>query len=66
VSFERIRAGLGFRAECDVAHGIREVYDALTEGRIGESIRTRTVAFYKHLLDAERLVREVSIDGRVF
>ena len=66
VSFERIRAGLGYRAEYGVAHGIREVYDALTEGRIEESIRTRTVAFYKHLLDAERLVREVSIDGRVF
>jgi nucleoside-diphosphate-sugar epimerase len=66
VSFDKIRSELGYQTKYDVAYGIREVYEALTEGRIEESIRTKTVAFYKHLLDAERLVREVSIDGKVF
>jgi len=66
VSFDKIRSELGYQTRYDVAHGIREVYEALTEGRIEETIRTKTVAFYQHLLDAERLVREVSIEGRVF
>ena len=47
-------------------HGVREVHEALVAGRIEESIRTKTVAYYQHLLEAERLMADVSLNGKVF
>jgi hypothetical protein len=41
------------------------VYDALVAGQTSDQIRTRTLPFYKHLLEAERLVRELSLNGKM-
>lgn len=66
VNFDKVRDVLDFEVRHDVPSGVREVHDALAAGRIEESTRTRTVAFYQYLLEAEQLIREVSMDGKVF
>jgi nucleoside-diphosphate-sugar epimerase len=66
VSFDRIEQTLGFRAEKSPYEGIVEVKQALERGKIDDSIRTKTVHYYKYLLDAERLLEEVSYKGRIF
>ncbi len=66
VSFDRIEQTLGFRAEKSPYEGIVEVKQALERGRVDDSIRTKTVNYYKYLLDAERLLQEVSYNGRIF
>jgi len=66
VSFDRIEKTLGFRAEKSPYEGIVEVKQALERGRVDDSIRTKTVNYYKYLLDAERLLQEVSYNGRIF
>ena len=66
VSFNKIENVLGFRVEKTPYEGIVEVKQALEQGRVDDSIRTKTVHYYRYLLDAEKLLQEVSYNGRVF
>jgi nucleoside-diphosphate-sugar epimerase len=66
VSFEKIERVLGFRAEKTPYEGIVEVKQALEQGRVDDSIRTKTVHYYQYLLEAERLLQEVTYNGKVF
>lgn len=65
VSFEKIRSVLGFLPTRTVEDGVREVLAALQSGLVDDSIKTKTVAYYRYLLEAERLVRELSMNGHV-
>ncbi len=65
VDFSKARERLGFTAEFSPADGVREVYEALKRGEVDEEPQTYTVRWYQALLDAERLVREVALDGRL-
>lgn len=65
VSFARISEKLAFQPKWTVQQGSQEILAALKDWRIEDTIRTRTVAFYRHLIEAERLIREVSYEGRV-
>lgn len=66
VSFDKITEKLGFKVEKSPYEGIVEVKQALERGRIHDTIQTKTVNYYKYLLDAERLLKEVSFEGRIF
>ena len=66
VSFAKIERTLGYRVEKTPYEGIVEVKQALERGKVDDSIRTKTVHYYQYLLDAERLIREVSYNGRIF
>lgn len=66
VSFDRIERELGFAVEKSPYEGIVEVKQALERGKVDDSISTKTVHYYKYLLDAERLLQEVSYKGRIF
>ena len=64
VDFSKISSNLGFRADYSIADGAREVYEALREGRLKpDDPKTITVKWYKHLLDAQKLVRSVELNG---
>jgi hypothetical protein len=65
VSFDRVRDELGFRPQHTVLEGVAEIHEALRNG-LDDDVRTRTVGFYKNLLEAERLIRELSFRGRIF
>ncbi|MBO8180982.1 MAG: SDR family oxidoreductase [Archaeoglobus sp.] len=63
VDFTKIEKVLGFKPKYTPRDGAREVYDALVEGRITDSIKTRTVEWYKYLLEAHRIIKEVEMRG---
>jgi nucleoside-diphosphate-sugar epimerase len=65
VVFGKIATVLGYKTRYSVEAGAKEVYEALASGKTSDQIRTRTLAYYKHLLDAERLVRELSLNGKM-
>jgi len=63
VDFSKIRDILGFKPKYTPKEGAKEVYDALVEGKIKDDIKTRTVEWYKFLLNAQKIVREVELNG---
>lgn len=65
VSFAKAREVLGFAAEIDVAEGVREIYEALKSGQVDTGARTSTVSWYRGILDAKKLVDDVTLDGRI-
>lgn len=65
VSFEKAKRVLGFTAEVPVEDGVREIYNALKFGQVEASEKTSTVKWYRHILDAQTLLKEIEIDGRV-
>jgi len=66
VSFDKIQNVLGFKVERSAFEGIVEVKQALERGRIDDVITTKTVSYYKYLLDAERILKEVTLRGAIF
>lgn len=66
VSFGKINRALGFRVTTTPYEGIVEIKQALERGQVEDSVRTRTVHYYQYLLEAERVVREVSEGGVIF
>ena len=66
VSFDRIEKELGFKTEKSPYEGIVEVKQALERGRVQETIRTKTVHYYQYLLEAERVLQDISYKGRIF
>ena len=65
VSFDRLKNVVGFAAEVTVEDGVREIYDGLKYGRIENSPRCSTVNWYKHILEAKKLMTDIELDGRL-
>jgi nucleoside-diphosphate-sugar epimerase len=66
VSFEKIAKVLDFKVQRTPYEGCVEIKQALERGIVDDHIRTKTVEYYRYLLDAERLLRDVSREGVVF
>lgn len=65
VSFAKAERVLGFRAETPVAKGVSEIYEALKMGRVSASADTVTVAWYRSIIEAEKLINRVRLNGRL-
>lgn len=65
VSFSRAETELGFRPRFTPGDGAREIYGALKLGQVDSGIKTVTVKWYQHIMDAKRLVDGLVIDGRL-
>jgi len=65
VSFDRAAKELGFQAKRTPADGAREIYQALKLGHVDTGIKTVTVKWYQHIMDAKTLVDGLTIDGRL-
>jgi nucleoside-diphosphate-sugar epimerase len=65
VSFERAERDLGLRPTRTPADGTREIYEALKLGRVDTGLKTITVKWYQHIMDAKRLVDGLAIDGQL-
>ena len=66
VDFSKIARRLDFKVATTPYEGIVEVKQALERGKIEDTVSTRTVQYYRYLLEAEQLFREVSYNGRIF
>ena len=66
VRFDKAIRLLDFKPKYSVGAGVRELCDAAKRGEISLSdLRGKTVAYYRYLLDAQRLVRTLSLDGEI-
>jgi nucleoside-diphosphate-sugar epimerase len=65
VIFKKAEEKIGFKAETNVAEGIREIYLALKSGKVDTGLRTVTVQWYRNILEAKQLLDSIIIDGRV-
>lgn len=65
VSFDRAADGLGFTARNSVAYGVGEIYEALLGQRVAHDEHTETVAWYRYLLKAKRVLQEVELNHRL-
>jgi nucleoside-diphosphate-sugar epimerase len=65
VSFEKLERALGYRTQLTPADGVREIYEGLKTGRIIPNATTYTVAWYKKIIEAQRLVQTLTLDGRL-
>ena len=59
VDFSKIKKTLDFSPSYTARDGAIEVYNALKDGSIADSPKTKTVEWYKHLLEAHALAKEV-------
>ena len=65
VSFAKANQVLGFEAINSIADGAREIYEALKMGLVENSPKTSTVRWYRNVLDAQKLVDSISLNGRL-
>jgi nucleoside-diphosphate-sugar epimerase len=65
VAFKKIRNALGFMPKHTPRDGAVEIYDALKNGKLSDSLKTRTVDWYKHLLETHALAKEVTLRDSV-
>ncbi len=65
VDFSKIKRVLGFTPSYTLKDGAREIYEALESKKITDSIKTRTVEWYKYLLEVHKLVQDVVTRGTV-
>lgn len=65
VDFTKIRNVLGFKPKYTVRDAAKEIYDALEKGILRDDIRTITVKWYKHLLEAYELIKNVELNDRI-
>ena len=65
-TFEKIENILGFKTDYGIKEGIREIYQALTGGVISDNIKTKTVEWYKHLLNNSEDSKKLLINDTLF
>src|SRR5262245_10256736 len=66
VDFSKIQQKLGFTLQRSPYEGIVEIKQGLEHGKIDDTIATKTVHYYRYLLEAEQLLKEISYNGRIF
>lgn len=65
VSFDKIRNALGFIPDYTPKEGAKEVYEALEDNKVTDSLKTNTVEWYKYLLKAHKLLEEIILRNTV-
>lgn len=66
VSFDKISSVLGFQARLKVDDGVREIKEALMRSVVSDDIKAVTVKYYKYLIEADAILKEVKHNGRLF
>ena len=65
VSFDKARRILGYETKFTPADAVREIESALANGKVSDTVKTRTVDWYKHLLADKQASKEVELRGSV-
>ena len=67
VSFDKVRNSLGFETIYDIQHGVKEVFDAITRGKIDPNDpKSITVKYYSQLIHMDKVLNKIKIRGRLF
>lgn len=65
ISFKKIKNKLDYKTKYTIEYGTNEVYSALKKGQITDSIQTKTVEWYKYLLESKRIVDSTMIRNKM-
>jgi len=66
VSFSKMEKALNFKPKYTPMEGAREVFDALKMGILNaDDPRTITVKWYKYLLEMQRLIKDIEVNGAI-
>lgn len=64
VSFNKIKDILNFKPKITIKTGARNVFEAIKKGHLNpEDPRMITVKWYKHLLEMQKILKDIEIDG---
>lgn len=68
VSFDRIEHEIGFKARYHIEDAVADLKHRLTRGlvRAFNDPRTKTLDYYRWLIEAKKVLDQVTIDGRLF
>ena len=67
VNFNKMNITLGYVTKFDIQHGIMEVYNAISSGVLDlEDLKTVTVKYYKYLIEANKILEKIKINGNLF
>ncbi len=65
INFDKAKKVLKFCPKYTPEEGAEEVYTALNERKITDSIKTKTVDWYKHLLEMHSFLKQVELKGNI-
>lgn len=65
VDFGKIKNGLKYRPDLTPREGAVEIYEALESGAVTDSIKTKTVQWYKYLMESYELMQDIMIKDTI-
>lgn len=65
ISFNKIKNTLGYQTKYTVAEGAKEIYENLKRGTLTDSLKTKTVEWYKHLIESKKTIDSIMIKNTV-
>ena len=65
INFQKIQDTIGYKTKFTVSDGAKEIYLALKSGTTLDSIRTKTVEWYKYIIEADKISRTIVLNNRV-
>lgn len=65
-SFDKIKNVLGFTTNYSISDGANEIYQALSEGIVSNTIKTKTVEWYRHMLSNPETFKDHMINNILF
>jgi nucleoside-diphosphate-sugar epimerase len=65
VSFKKFKDIVNFKPSYTPKEGSLEIFEALKTGKLQDSLKTKTVDWYKHLINSYELISEVSLRNTV-
>jgi nucleoside-diphosphate-sugar epimerase len=65
VSFKKFKEVMRFRPQYTPKEGAVEIFEALKTGKLVDSLKTKTVEWYKHLISSYELVMDASIRNTI-
>lgn len=65
INFNKIYSLLGYSTKWTVQQGAKEIYEALKKGKTTDSIQTKTVEWYKYLLESKQITDSIQINGKI-
>jgi len=66
ISFKKIKNQIKFKSKFSIKDGAQEIYSALEREKVKDSLKTKTVEWYKYLLRSKDVIDSVVINKKLF
>jgi len=65
INFDKISKILNYKTTLKPKDGAKEISNALSKGLTEPSLKTKTVEWYKYLIESQKIVKEVELEGKI-